>query len=411
MPSQTSPATFTGKGQSGNWSDPMNWSGGVAATFRDIVLIPMSAILNGSFVARQLMMLGQESVTINGALTTRGIGPCRSFMVCEGAVATFTPTSSLTDDGGLVVGADAAGTLIAEAKATEHSKLSTVETKIGEDDDGSGTVIIKGAQWQNAQNFYVGLVGTGTLHVTQGGSISVGTSFVVGDYAGASGTVSLAFGSRLTVDSYAKIGGGDPGTPGGTGTMSVASGSLFAVGGPLKITSTGSLSLAGGVVSVADPTLGLQVWMGATVSGFGRISSVAGGINDAGVIQASGGTLALYGAVSGRGELQIAANSTLKLNAATIGSVSIAFAGTNAALDLAHGVADLATISGFDAGDSILMSGTVDDLAWNGSAGVLTLNAGGKVLDTIQFTTSYAGDPFVLTHTGAGSLITLGQAG
>jgi T5SS/PEP-CTERM-associated repeat protein len=398
-------------GQSGNWADPMNWSGDVAATFRDIVLIPMSATLNGSFVARQLMMLGQESVTINGALTTRGIGLCSSFMVCDGAIATFTPTSSLTDNGGLVVGADAAGTLIAEANAKAHSTLTTVATKIGQDDDANGTVIIKGAHWQNAQNFYVGLAGAGTLHITQGGSISVGTSFVLGDYAGASGTVSLAFGSRLTVGSYAKIGGGDPGTLGGTGAMSVSSGSVFDVAGPLKITSTGSLSLAGGVVSVADPTLGLQVWGGATVSGFGRISSVAGGINDAGVIQATGGTLILNGVVSGRGELQIAADSTLKLTAATIGDVSIGFAGSNAALDLAHGVADQAAILGFSAGDSILMAGRVDQLAWNGSTGVLTLNEGGAVLDTIQFAGSFAGDPFVLTHTGAGSLITLAPAG
>jgi T5SS/PEP-CTERM-associated repeat protein len=404
MPLPADTRIFTGLGQAGDWSDPMNWNGDVAATLRSIVLVPVSAVLNGSFTARQLMFLGDETVTVNGVLTTRSNGPCKSFMVCAHAIANFTPTSTLNDDGGLIVGAISVGTLIAQGDAAMHSTLNSETTKIGEKSDGVGSVTIDGAQWQNSQNFYVGLAGQGTLDVLHGGSVSVGTSFVVGDFAGASGSVSLASGATLSVGSYAKIGGGSPGVAGGTGTMAVGAGSVFSVAGPLKIASGSSLSLSGGSVSVADGSLGLQIWGGAAITGFGTVAATAGGINDAGTITAAGGTLTLDGDIAGKGVIQIEAGSTLAVKAATIGKAAIDFAGSGATLELAHGVTYAGSIGGFGFGDSIVMNG-VNGIAWNAATDVLTLSHSGSLVDTLQFAGTYTGDPFTLTQNGATALI------
>jgi len=406
MPLPAGTIIYSGLGQAGDWADPANWQGGWPADFQSIVLIPVNATLNGAITVRQMMMLGDETVTVNGALTTRSDGPCKSFMICEDAVATFTPTSSLQDNGGLIVGIDDAGTLIAEGNAAARSMLNTGSVKIGQKAGGVGTVTIDDAQWQNASNFYVGEAGRGTLNIRDGGHVSVGTSFVVGDYAGASGVVSLSSGAQLTVGDFVKIGGGSPQAQGGTGSVSVGAGSLFSIGGPLKIASTSSLTLEGGTVRVADATLGVQVWGDATVSGYGTLSSVPGGINDAGSITAAGGTLVVDGAVTGKGALQIGGDSTLVLNASTLGSEKIAFIGSGGRLDLAHGVSSSAVISGFGIGDAIIMQG-VDQIGWNGAADVLTLSQHGTVVDTLQFAGSFAGDPFVLSETSAGAMISL----
>jgi T5SS/PEP-CTERM-associated repeat protein len=406
MPLPAGTISYSGLGQAGNWADPANWVGGVPATLRSIVLIPVNATLNGAITVRQMMMLGDEQVTVNGTLTTRSDGPCKSFMVCEDAVATFTPTSTLQDNGGLIVGVDDVGTLIAQGTASAHSTLNTQSAKIGQKAAAIGTITIDGAQWQNASNFYVGEAGRGTLNILHGGQVSVGTSFVVGDYAGATGVVSLASGAQLTVDSYVKIGGGSPQAPGGSGTVIVGARSAFTIGGPLKIASTSSLTLTGGMVTVRDATLGVQVWGGAAVSGHGTLSSIPGGINDAGSITAMGGALVVDGTIAGAGALQIGGGSILVLNASTIGHEKIAFLGTGGTLDLAHGVSSSAVISGFGSGDAIVMPG-VDQIGWNGADDVLTLSQHGAVVDTLQFSGSFTGDPFFLSQTAAGAMISL----
>ena len=396
---------FTGAGQSGNWADPMNWQGDAAAKSNSIVVVPTNAILNGAFTTRQLMFLGQEQVTINGALTTLGTGLCTSFMVCDYAVATFTSSSSLQDHGGLLVGNDSVGTLIAESKASAHSTLVTVSGKLGKAVDGTGTITIDGAHWQNSQNIQVGVAGHGTLNVTNGGLITVGTDVIAGDMAGSVGHISLSSGGTMQIAGHVKIGGSTTTALGGTGTLSVGAGSLFSAAGVLKITTTGAVTMAGGTIATTA-NQEAQIWPKASVTGYGTFTSPTG-IDNTGTITATGGTLTLNGNITGQGTLDIAANSTAVLNAATIGKMGIAFTGSNASLVLSHGVGSMASISGFDATDHITMAG-VDALSWNGTTDVLTLSQGGAVVDNLQFTGTYAADPFALTQTIHGAMITLG---
>jgi T5SS/PEP-CTERM-associated repeat protein len=407
--SDTLPAgtkTYTGLGQSGNWSDPNNWGGVTAAGASNVALFQMSATENGSFTARQLMFLGTESITVNGALSSLSPGLCASFMVCDQATLTLKPTGSITSAGGLIVGNDSVGTLIAQGNSAAHSTLTSVSTKIGQNVGAVGTATIDGAVWNNSTNMFVGQNAAGTLSVLDGGRITVGTSFVVGANVGATGTVNLASGAQLSVASYAKIGGGDPTQAGGLGTVNVGANSSFSVAGPLKIASGSALNLTGGTVNVTDTVTGLKIWTGGTLSGFGTVTSLPTGIGDDGTIRATGGTLVLNGMVSGAGSLQIAANSTAQITASKLGLATVNFAGSNGTLALAHGVTSLAAITNFAAGDHITMAG-IDSLSWNATKDILTLSSGGQVVDTLHILGTYASTDFTLTQGSAAATIGL----
>jgi len=399
---------FTGAGQAGNWSDPMNWAGDRAPVVNGVALIPVSATLNGSFSIHQLMLLGNEAVTVNGVVNTANTNLCTAFMVCADAVATFTPASTLNDAGGLIVGNISTGTLIAQGTPAAHATLNSAAGSIGKKSDGIGTVTIDGGHWNNTMYLYVGQDGQGTLNVENHGLVSVGTNLVVGEVAGATGSVTLASGGDITTGGDLKIGDSLYKTANdGTGQVSVGTGSTLSVGGSVQISGNGALSLSGGAVSTNDTTLGVQIAAGATVSGYGTIASTGIGIFDRGSITASGGTLVLDGVVHGSGAVQIAAGSTLKLTADTIGGVQIAFLGAGASLDLPHGFADDATIHGFGSGDSIVVAGAADALSWNAHDDVLSVSSAGQVVDTLRFSGSFLSNPFALSQTSAGAIITL----
>ena len=403
LPSGTK--VFTGAGQAGNWADPANWAGGVAAKSNSVVLIPTNAVLNGSFTVRQLMMLGQEAVTVNGTLTTLGIGLCNSFMVCADAVVTFKATSTLNDNGGLVVGNISTGTVIAQGTALARANINTVSLKLGKAANGVGIVTIDGANWQDSQNAQVGVLGRGTLSVLNGGHLSIGTDLVAGASAGSVGDIVLSSGGTIAVADHVKIGNSTVSALGGIGVLSIGAGSLFSAAGGLKITTTGSVMLSGGTLSSTISYASTEVWAKATVTGYGTFSSQAG-IVDAGTITASGGTLTVNGPINGTGMLDIAAGSTAVLNATTIGKVGIAFTGGNGTLALLHGVASAATISGFDATDKITMAG-VDHLDWNGHTDTLSLSENNVVIDTLHFAGTFAADPFALSQPSSGGLVTI----
>ena len=387
------PRSFTGHGQLGNWNDPANWDGGVKAPRpTGDVVIPVSTTMNGAFTSNILMLLGQETVTVNGALTVLSPGLCVAFMICDNAEAVFTPTSSLTDNaGGVVVGQDKIGRIVLEGNATNRATVTDVSGKVGVIAGSHGNADISGGIWNNTSNFYVGLGGNGVLTVENGGALNVGTTFVVGANTTASGQVTVATGGQIHVGTDATIGGGGPNGPGGQGSLVINATAQCDVGGSLNVGTAGKLTMSGGTVNDAGSG-GVRVFSGGALSGNGTINAVAGGINDSGTITAAGGTLVLNGALSGKGILSIGANSTAMITGASLGSVGIAFAGSNAALDLAHGAIDHGTISGFVAGDSIVMAG-VDHIGWNGTTDVLTLSQAGAVVDTLQFAGTYAGNP------------------
>jgi T5SS/PEP-CTERM-associated repeat protein len=395
---------FTGLGRLGDWTDAANWGGKTAPGALDFAVVPMSTTMNGSFASRVLMFLGQETVTINGAITTTSTALCESFMVCDEATAVFTPGSSLLSAGGLQVGVDAVGTLIAQGNASAQCTLTTHSAEIGLFVGSNGHMNVDGAIWNDTQQLYVGAHGTGTLTVDSGGVVNVTENLILGATTGSSGTVVISGGGAIHVAGSANVGAKES-VGAGVASLAIGTGSSLDTQKTLTVSRLGTLTMAGGTVTALGTGAGLKVSQGAVVSGEGNINA-AGGIVDAGVISAAGGTLVLNGAINGSGAIQIGGGSTVTITAATIGRVAQVFAGANATMVLAHGVMDQGVISGFAAGDAILTQG-VDQIGWNGSTDVLTLSDAGHVVDTLHFAGSYGSGAFILTQTGAGALIGL----
>ncbi len=391
----TSVKHFTGSGTVGNWNDPANW-GGQAPGASDTAIVSTSALETGAFTTGRLMLLGQEQVTFDGAITTLSTAPCTSLMVCDNAVATFAPGSSVHVAGGFVTGNEGVGTL--------HLNDATVDVagtfKLGNTAVASGTATMVGGSLTVQQNLVVGGFGKGSFTVT-GGSISVGAALMVAHGAGSSGSMSL-IGGHVTAQRVL-VGPENH----GPGTLSVSGGGLLEGQAKIAIGSGSALVLANGTAEAGSSGAGIDVFAGATLSGHGALVAPVVTVDAGGLIDAQGGTLSIAANVAGSGEIKIEAGSTVALTGEKLGSVQIAFAGSNAALDLAHGISSGATLTGFAAGDSLVMPG-VDALSWNAAHDVLTLSEGGTVVDRLHLTGSWGqADPFVLTESSAGAVITL----
>src|SRR6185437_2450725 len=130
----------------------------------------------------------------------------------------------------------------------------------------------------------------------------------------------------------------------------------------ISVDTTATLEIGTG----GSPAAGaLTVDAGATLLGTGNLSAK---VVDNGTITASGGSLAISGAVSGGGTLQIAGGATLLLNNNQIG-VAIDFTGSGGTLNFGGFISPFSplnvtgTIADFVAGDNIVLNSTTIDSA------------------------------------------------
>ena len=390
---------FNGKGQPGNLLDPKNWAGGAVPGIGDTALVTtnIGGPFNGTFSVNNMMLLGAEKIVFQGILNTAGVGACKGLMVCDGATAVFTPGAVLNDGNVMIVGNEAAGTVLAQGSGTTHSILNTADGNIGKHAAGVGSVSIDDAIWNNSGHIIVGDEGNGTLAVTHGGKVNVGTDLNVGACTGGTGHVAVASGT-IAVGGALHVGGGV--AMGGAGVFGVGIGGVVTVAGDLGVGATGQLILAGGSVtdgSVAGGTADhLAVQAGGVIAGFGAISATNGAqIWDQGVIRATGGTLTIAGTIGGTGSIEIGANSTAVITASSLKLAGIAFTGANAGLTLAHGSAINAPISGFAIGD-ILSMASVDAVSFNATTGILSLSNHHAFVENLHFTGNFSGEMFTI---------------
>jgi hypothetical protein len=396
---------YTGDGQSGVWNDPANWAGSLVPGPADTAVIGMNATLNGSVEVSNLMLLGVETDTINGAIKTDSTNVCESFMVCEGAVANFTAGASLHSAGGFDIGIDASGTvnIAAAANGKAAAAVNTVVMKVGQDDQGVGTVNVAGTLTASTEA-YVGLDGQGVMNVTGSGQANLG-DLKLGYQSGAAGTLAMSGTSAVNVAGWLTIGTSVSGAPGGTGTVTVGGSSTLYCDHSTFVYAGSSVTLAGGLLSQGPDGMGLQINQGGTVSGHGTISSAVHGVADNGTLEASGGTLLINGNINGMGVLRIGSGATLDLNSSKIGVASISFLGSNDTLGLTAGVAGV-TLTGFAMGDEIVMSG-VNGVSWNGSTDVLNLTENGHLVDQMTLSGVAANAAFHVTSGSSGSVISM----
>ena len=93
------------------WNTASNWSAGVVPGAAQTALFTHSAVLTGPVEVGTLMLIGSETVSINGAIKTDSTNTCESFMVCQDSNVTFNAGSSLSDAGGFEVGVHGVGSV------------------------------------------------------------------------------------------------------------------------------------------------------------------------------------------------------------------------------------------------------------------------------------------------------------
>ena len=208
-------------------------------------------------------------------------------------------------------------------------------------------------------------------------------------------------------------------------TLVVEAGSKF-VGSVLGDGATLDLGSGVGVVSTAQAGGGMNETVSgsmastlftdfATVEASGGASfQVTGdGVIGAGqTLAADGGELTFKQAITGTGALDAGAGGTLAVDASAASSLSMAFTGAGATLDLASPSTFAAAISGFAASDVIELVGIRATGVTLGSNDVLTVKNGSATVATLQLIGSYTGDTFsVAKDEGGGTDITVNAPG
>ena len=137
---------YKGAGQAGNWTDPNNWAGGVPNTL-DTALVNggPNQTVTSSMAIGNLMAIGGETLTVTGAITSHGNGPCTGGMVCIGSTLDFAPGSTLNDQAKLIVGVSGIGTFIATGTISQHTTINALDVTLGLQAGGSGTMTVDGA--------------------------------------------------------------------------------------------------------------------------------------------------------------------------------------------------------------------------------------------------------------------------
>jgi hypothetical protein len=241
----------------------------------------------------------------------------------------------------------------------------------------SGTIALSGTSSSSASLTITGLAtNAANLQINSGSVAEVGSLDNTGTItlSGNAGTPS-SFGvigsatndGTITVGDFSEMGVG--GSFDDAGSLSVAG--TLDIADPLTVEATETLTMQGG--SIIDPSGGeLIVASGASVTGTGTIAVPIE--NDA-TITASGGLLDISGAITGVGQLTIAAGSDLELSGVTAQTVS--FGGNVGTLKLDDPASFTGAITGLVEGDTIDLAGVqATSAVVNGST--LTVTAGAQ---------------------------------
>jgi len=267
--------------ESSDWFDGDNWSQGAEPTIIDDVIIDAGnhtpAVIDGRYSRVSLMWIGYESGGIgNFQIIDGGWLDSRSVWIgfdpgTQGAALVSGGDSQWRIDGPFVVGDAGTGTLRVEAGGTVTILNSDVVIGNGEGSVGEVTVTGTESSWSNWRNLFVGNAGTGRLLVEAGGAVD-NQEGIIGNEAGSVGEATVT-GSGSTWTSRGALTVGREGQ--GLlrildgGLVESASGSInsgTAPDGGVEVIGTGSTWTNAGGLLVGETRLGsMEVLFGGLV--------------------------------------------------------------------------------------------------------------------------------------------------
>jgi len=244
---------------------------------------------------------GTGVVTVsNGGALVNGEGDLGYGFGSDGTATITGAGSSWTTNGFIYVGNDGDGTLNVMDGGMASSLGSFGYLAWDANSTGAANIDGAGSSWTNANGLYVGFGGTGTLTITDGGSMQNGTFANVGFSEGAVGVLSVSGpGSTFGTGGALSIGGNVSG-PGGRGYLGVDDGGTVSAAA-VNVWNTGQVALSSeGRIEAATVTIDAPL----LVDDFGG-ASIAG---DLVLTPAATTTIGIYGGIGG---LTISGTATL----------------------------------------------------------------------------------------------------
>ncbi|MGM4920306.1 autotransporter domain-containing protein [Tardiphaga sp. 813_E8_N1_3] len=331
----------------------------------------------------------------------------------DAIIDTVAPNATVVGAAGaqanvLWLGVSGTGTLTIQNGGAVSSSAGVLGFAAGS--TGTATVDGAGSSWTNSGNLFLGNGGTGTLTIRNGGAVSNGTSFI-GYRVGSTGTATVdgvgsswANSTNLFVGYY------------GTGTLTIQNGGAVSnidgvLGNNVGSTGTATVDGAGSAwTNSGNFFVGNSGTGTLTIQNGGAVSNIVGVL---GFNAGSTGTATVDGAGSAwsnSGDLRVGDSGTGTLMIQNGGAVSnvIGWIGNNV------GSTGTATVDG--AGSSWTNSGSL--YVGNGGAGTLTIQNGGTVsnggIGSLGYNSGSTGTATVdgasSTWTNSGSLY-VGNAG
>ncbi|CAD5277914.1 conserved exported hypothetical protein [Bosea sp. 62] len=302
--------------------------------------------------------------------------------------------------GNLTIGDTGAGTLtIAGGGTVSDVRFGSIGGRAGS--TGALTVTGAGSSWSSDPGYiYVGLAGTGTLTVEDGGAVSTGYLHI-GYAAAGNGTVTVTgAGSNLTASTFISVGFH------GAGSLTVADGATVSGGGGSADGSTvGASASSNGTVTVTGAG---SRWINAgtfrvAVFGTGTLRVENGGVVESldgrlGAGAGSNGTVTVTGTGStwtNSGQLIVGLAGTGTLTIENGGQVS----NTNGTIGSNAGSTGTVTVTG--TGSTWTNSGYL--YVGDSGTGTLTIENGGTVSNTYSNIARNSGSVGAVTVSGSGS--------
>ncbi|PZU89208.1 MAG: autotransporter outer membrane beta-barrel domain-containing protein [Shinella sp.] len=329
---------------------------------------------------------GSDATSVNGVIAD-GLNTTGAVLV-DGAGSTWNNVSLL------VVGGGGVGTLDVTDGGYVHSGSATI-ANLATASGSTVTVDGPGSEWSIDTSLVVGGSTEGHLDITNGGVVGA-ASASLGYASGGNGHVSVAgANSTWTVTSDLYVG------LDGTGDVSVEASGLVEAGAVYL----GYANAAVGAITVDDAVLNVTDRIGVGYDGTGTLT-----VRDGGTVHSDGAILGWN--ATGQGTASVTGTGSRWDNTGTLyvgnlgdGFLTIADGGvvtsTDGYVGTENGSDSEATVTG--AGSSWEMSGALLVGHNAGSAGTVTISAGGSISGLQGILGDLAGAVGTMTVTGAGS--------